>query len=86
MLICMMQLCCLQVTVTIDDAVENTHFILQPIRISDAAEMHPRHVQDMSINDAAVNLLCCLQVATTLDAADQDQPGCHDFGLQQCLS
>ena len=42
---------------------------MQPIRVSEAAEMHPRPVQDLYVSDADVNLLCCLQVATALDVA-----------------
>ena len=62
-------LCCLPVTTAHDASVEHTHFILQPTRMSNAAEKCLRHIQDMSINDADANHLCCLQVATTLDVA-----------------
>ena len=54
----MKHLCYLQVTTTGDAAAEHTHFILQPMRISDGAEKHQRHVHDMSADDAAVKHLC----------------------------
>ena len=69
MLICMMQLCFLQVTSIIDASDENAYLILQPNHVSNVAKMQPSYVQDMFVNNAAVNLLRCLQVNTVLDVA-----------------
>ena len=50
-------LSCVQVATAIEDSVQHTHFFLLPIRINNAAEKYLRHAQDMSANNADVNLL-----------------------------
>ena len=73
MLLCIMHLC-LPVTAIIDAYDKYALFTLQPNHISKIVKIQPSYVQDMFVNDAAVNLLSCLQVTATIDAPAKMQP------------